>query len=650
MSDKEKTDTEEKNAFALEPEQMRNIDFQVDTLKANEKDSAGHDNAFAYFSPNEKTITVNYVQGEEQFNNESRGDATLVHEQKHRDNLSRGMIAYAVNEEYAYKLDMWDEISANMAALVLKRQKYLATGDINVFDADGERFKFYKEAVQKGEINPKSPYKEDFDKEMALIVNGTKNMWQHDFSETYIRQNSVHASDRSEKNGKNKQYYQQNYERGRKVALTIGGVDFTKYLKDDVKIPELAIEERNKKGKISGVLSGKDTKTSNKELAEKYAIPEFDGTMSLQQYQKLVMHSLYLYDKYSADGEEDPIMHRNVKSVIGAGKILCNKEKRKYPDSWKEGFEDFAKSVGERYGDIIDEAVLTAAKKYKSIPVANDKAYNDAVNKLYTFRTDVDATNIVYHGDVNVRDMMAPKDSEEKYFNRKLPAAAKFQEISESEQGRGLYNWMRTCGVDADKAAVYSKNIVSNISSFSKNSFINAAGYAAMYAAAPVFSVEEKCAEGWNKCKEYAEKAKDTCKEYAVKGWNACKNFFTGEEEKSTSNQPIHPVNLNKKTEYRNWEDKDGSRVSAVQYRELPDLTQNIIRQPTKSRAEERAKTKKKLLTDREMADFKTKVIQKGKQVAQKKIMETTVVPNDATKVNRPDIPYTIRRNRSYGE
>lgn len=58
--------------------------------------------------------------------------AVLMHEQKHQDNRSQGIYEYALSPEQAYKTEMNDEISANMASLVYLRDKYLKTGDISV--------------------------------------------------------------------------------------------------------------------------------------------------------------------------------------------------------------------------------------------------------------------------------------------------------------------------------------------------------------------------------------------------------------------------------------------------------------------------------------------------------------------------------------
>ena len=90
---------------------MREVDFQVDTL--GNRTSIG-----GYFSPDVNTLTINYVEGEDSFNLWSGSMALLMHEQKHRDNQAQGMYAYAISPEQAYKINMHDEISANMASLV----------------------------------------------------------------------------------------------------------------------------------------------------------------------------------------------------------------------------------------------------------------------------------------------------------------------------------------------------------------------------------------------------------------------------------------------------------------------------------------------------------------------------------------------------
>ena len=197
----------------------RNIDFQVDTTETN--------TGAAYFTPRKNNITVNY-------DNNILNDATisrlLIHEQKHRDNNNANKYRYAVSPEQAYKLNMHDEISANIAELLWARQKYLETGD------KSNLFGFYQDALEKGEINPKSPYKEVFDKEMSLIMNGSKDMWCKIYGGTYSALSANHAKYYGDKEGKYTQYHDENYQKQVKNYYTIGGVDFSEYMDKDVEL------------------------------------------------------------------------------------------------------------------------------------------------------------------------------------------------------------------------------------------------------------------------------------------------------------------------------------------------------------------------------------------------------------------------------
>lgn len=199
----------------------------------------GSDSSYAYYSASNNSFTVNHRPGDQEFNKQSHDVYTACHEMKHRDNLQAGMYAYALNPEQAYKVNMHDEISANIAQLIAVRDEYLKTGNIDVLDNE-PRFKFYKDAILNGEINPHSTKKEDFDREMRLIANGTKDMWikKYSHSNTYTKQNAVSGAYNCERNNKHSEYYNSNYERAKKIAYgNIGGVDFTKYMQGDVEIP-----------------------------------------------------------------------------------------------------------------------------------------------------------------------------------------------------------------------------------------------------------------------------------------------------------------------------------------------------------------------------------------------------------------------------
>ena len=226
-------------------DKLRNIEFQVDTVA----DTKG---ASAYYTPNRNAITANYKKDyKEALNNYMQSRETITHEQKHRDNYQKGMFAWPVSSEQAYKLEMHDEISAMMTEIISLRDEYIKTGDIHVFDAL-PKSKFYTDAIKNGEIKPGSPYQEDFDKEMRLLVNGSRKVWLENWGNDFYVKNGVSSGlCYGDHSGAYAKYHDQNYEQGKKIAYTIGGVDFTQYIDKDVEIPEKGKEALNKalKGK-----------------------------------------------------------------------------------------------------------------------------------------------------------------------------------------------------------------------------------------------------------------------------------------------------------------------------------------------------------------------------------------------------------------
>ena len=481
---------------------MRNIDFQVDSIPE-------YTDARAYMTPKNNTITSNYVKGaNEDYNQFNQSDYVLLHEQKHRDNNNQGLFEYPVSPEQAYKLGMYDEISATTTELIALRDEYIRTGDISVFDKDGSCFHFYKEAIEKGEINPRSNTKEDFDKDMRLIINGTKDMWMRDSAPTemYIDECASNAVSYGDMTGKYAQYYDQNYERGKKIALTIGGVDFTQYLDNDVEIPRAGRKQlREYRISDEDYKPAEDVKKlSNQDLAKKYNIPAYDGSMSLQQYQDYLQH--YFMSESFDRGNIDIVA---MKQVVNNPEELDNFVSKAVNDVKTAGFTNIKANE-----ELITAAVTTAAQDYAKkgdkLPEANDEAYNKAVDKLYEIEID-DGKN---KRKVNVR------------------------------QDLGLYD----------------KDFEDNL---------------------PIINLPDNAKKIVSENSDFWTRMKNKCKN----AWNSVKDIFSSDKDKDKNvikNEVTNPVDKNKTPEYRQWANEDGSRVSEVQHRELPDMTKDIIRKPGK--------------------------------------------------------------------
>ena len=476
---------------------IRNIDFQVDTIQSGTLFGA-------YMSPDRNTITTNYFKDlTDSDGRNNNSDIMLLHEQKHRDNNNQGMYEYPVSPEQAYKLNMYDEISATTTELIALRDEYIRTGDISVFDKAGFKFRFYKEAIEKGEINPRSNTKEDFDKDMRLIINGTKDMWIENFGQSaYTEQNSSNAYCYGDKTGKYAQYYDQNYERGKKIALTIGGVDFTQYLDNDVEIPEAGRKQlRDDLIGDKGYKPAEDVKKlSNQDLAKKYNIPAYDGSMSLQQYQNYLQHYLLCQDqKYT--------LHYLSVSKLATDKEGLLDQSKAINDAKNNGF-NYIKANEELITAAVTTAAQDYAKKGDKLPEANDEAYNKAVDKLYEIEID-DGKN---KRKVNIR------------------------------QDLGLYDKDFEDNLPITNLPDNAKKIVSENSDF------------------------------WTRMKNKCKNA-----------WNSVKDIFSSDKDENViKNEVTNPVDKNKTPEYRQWANEDGSRVSEVQHRELPDMTKDIIRKPGK--------------------------------------------------------------------
>lgn len=344
-------------------DRMISIDFQVDTL-ANTTSRAG-----GYYLRSNNTLTLNYHEDDEDMLawEQSSRDVILYHEQKHRSNAERGFKSYDINvspEQY-YKLCMADEISANMAELVYLREEYIRTGDISVFDKDGGKFAFYKEAVQKGEVNPLSSDPKDFDKDMSLIMNGTQQMWVENFSEgsydrTHRSMVEYYLAKHQGPVSENDETYLQQLD----IAYTIGGVNFRKYMQKDAEVPSFTQQ----------VL-----KTQNEDqqwLARQENLRTYKDNMSLEQYNNLLQH-VYIANKIK---ESTWFTQENIKN-------LSPEELKHYKATVNAYVKTAMKELqNEKTAASIQcrvENVVGAKGERAFVPSANDKNYQEALRQVY---------------------------------------------------------------------------------------------------------------------------------------------------------------------------------------------------------------------------------------------------------------------------
>ena len=562
----EMTEKEMEEARRRGEEYQRTVDCVVDTVSTRDVNGA-------YNSIN-NGIKLKYVRDGNYTRDASQSLGTLVHEQKHRDNQMNGMYAYPVSSDQAYKLAMHDEISANMASLVALRQKYLETGDISVFDECGSSLRFYKEAIEKGEINPNSDDPAEFEKEMRLIVNGTQKMWQEKWATEYIDQCSAKSKYRGDHEGKYAAYWDENYQNALKIAYNIGGIDFTKYMDKDVEIPEQGkiIQEAIKRNRdfsdncepynpdgphtyeVYDSISDSYV-TFKADNAEEYyekmmevnpheksfisELPPYEGNMSIEQYHKYLQHYLTV-----REFQNEVISGDLQEQARESGKDI----KEIYQEKYQEAFD----RVQEKYGDLIDVATDKAAidwnhrlengQGWNPIP-SNDSGefdYNLAVNSLYEQSL---GTQIAQGKEKTLSVGEAVNRNED--FMRPLPKYARtVQDKAEGIEPSWwdkLKNKVKSWGVETEIRDLESKENIK-------------VGF-------------------WKGVKN------------KISGWFKDDDKSPEKVQEVVSNEITHEINTNA-PEYPKWKDEEGYRVSDVQYRTIPDLTRPIIKQPLKSNAD----------------------------------------------------------------
>lgn len=538
-------------------DRMRTVDMQVDTVDVEQANGI-----LGYYLPDRYSITLNYVKEGDYIDDEAITGTTLIHEQKHRDNYIQGMHKYVVSPEQAYKRNMHDEISANIAELVALRDEYIQTGDIAVFDKK-PKFAFYKEAIEKGEINPNSEYVEDFQKDMSLIVNGTQKMWMEQHADGYVDACLYRMTSEGDYEKKEAEHWDENYQKSLKIAYTIGGVDFTQFMEHDVEIPQTA------KTKISDdVINNPDEaqqeyRLSDAEIFEKCGFPPYDGSISLAQYKQLLYHQMAI-DKLAHDSPS----HNEDGSVCSPYERL----QYLYSDAYRE-------STRETYNILVAEDTPDCEFMRKEFPDF-ESFYN------YNLQIDSDFAPEVYKGCLEKAGL------HEDFINRMVD----FQAHEYAKTGKDFpqednpENYQQALQKMFGKAYdLYKPFCLDPQHNLSAQTFLFVLEYEdglrgeiyrkLMELRYRLTHITDENGDSrevglWEKMKHTARKIKQKVTDAFSEDETEDKNNQEGRAQRR-----IHV--------YREWQNKDGERVSEVQYQRILDLNKPIIKQPVISRRTE---------------------------------------------------------------
>lgn len=368
----------------------RTIDFQVDTLQ-----TAPDNNFAAYMSFDRNSITENYVVGEDNSFNQSL--STKAHEQKHRDNNIAGLKTLPMSLEQYYKVCCHDEISATICELLQLRQEYIDAPTAEArkkLMADNPKFDYYFDYIKEGEINPLSKDAASFEKEMKIIAIETKNYWMMDHASSYDHTSHTsmtlwffneHSYDELRPNNAN-------YAKARKIAYTIGGIDFSKYMDDikcinpNMKTADKQIAANKPRNVIESTLKPINTYMDEENFVYDFKKVEFkpiEGLSPSQQY-RLAQHQLFvanMVNQYQFMFDDD------IRETIKKGKMLNYDEtveftikniqniKQKYPQ-FQAKWAAFEKQIAAEIADNHNSTLF--------LEKGNDKKYQEELAKIYT--------------------------------------------------------------------------------------------------------------------------------------------------------------------------------------------------------------------------------------------------------------------------
>ena len=218
-----------------------NLQYQNDTVSVKPE-------ADAYYSPDLNTITDNIVEGQEQSIESTL--STLAHEAEHMHQREKVNFSADMSLEQHYKLHCYKEIGAQVAGLLQLREMYKEAQTeeerANIIkEGKKEGYKDYFSKVENGEINPLSDKKEDFDKEMSVVINSVGRHWMSAYADFYDDKHAKMAL--SDAMHADVLPNEENYKEGVSLLLTIGGIDFSQYLNEDIDCYNKSVKDIDKK-------------------------------------------------------------------------------------------------------------------------------------------------------------------------------------------------------------------------------------------------------------------------------------------------------------------------------------------------------------------------------------------------------------------
>ncbi len=354
----------------------KSVQYQNDSIKV----TPWNYQTSAYYEPSTGRIVRN-VTSVQKSEDDIRIDVS--HEAKHASNARLGIPD--VSAEQFYKLQMLDETSAHIVAVLCWREEYLKAKDKKQFleeemsrNLSARRCPIdYVEAIAEGRINPESKDPKEFDKEMTLIARGQFESMSSDYS-GYTSQFTSATRGYMNIPGKKFAPDDAEFEKHARHYMTIAGVDFRKYLEpgclEQVRMPD-GIKNSSKS------MAGNGNADEGQLIADGGLI--YDGTVSLEQYHKLLQHKAIANSiLYSHRSPED-------RAKLASGSSLDEDVTSSY-GVFKELSSYRNLNGSNRMEQFVDDNMALALNRAEGNVPDNDAEFEKKLREIYT----VPGTNV----------------------------------------------------------------------------------------------------------------------------------------------------------------------------------------------------------------------------------------------------------------
>lgn len=357
---------------------IKNLEYQNDSIspkRALENKENGKGRTDAYYTPSYNTITDNIYEGEKEQTKEETL-LVLAHEVEHMHQNAKVNMNADMSLGQHYKLHCYKEISANIAGVLQLRQMYKeASNDDerkNIINVGKEKgFSFYFKAIERGEIDPNSKEKDDFDKEMSMIANKTKNLWLCDSYDFYDDEHAKKVFNEICDGTAGILPNDENYNEAKRLLLNIGGIDFSKYIENDIECNNVSInvvDEKVQKGESI------DKEFLNIKGNDKYyswsSGLEFEEVKGLKGFSLEQQYELGIQKAFA-----DKIVDKNLVDLVGKGEDISQEVNKKLEKVLKDN-EVFLKS---------SVFVYELSQKEGVMGKASDKEYQKKLREIWSF-------------------------------------------------------------------------------------------------------------------------------------------------------------------------------------------------------------------------------------------------------------------------